>query len=83
MPLSDLARFEGGDDSAKDAVAQPQVTKNHGACLPAKKPGNRITNAIIRRAAKPDKHSRQMFGKKLWHPVGDSNPCCRRERAVS
>ena len=18
-----------------------------------------------------------------WHPVGDSNPCCRRERAVS
>jgi hypothetical protein len=19
-------------------------------------------------------------GKKLWHPVGDSNPCCRRER---
>ena len=22
-------------------------------------------------------------GKKFWHPVGDSNPCCRRERAVS
>ena len=24
-----------------------------------------------------------MLMKNGWHPVGDSNPCCRRERAVS
>ena len=23
------------------------------------------------------------FGGKYWRPQGDSNPCCRRERAVS
>jgi len=23
-----------------------------------------------------------IYNEKLWHPVGDSNPCCRRERAV-